>query len=99
MNHTRTLFGAMAGALLAGCAAQPPPPPPYVPAAVVNPPPKHIDVPSDPMATLPAAIRDAIQSGQLHRTPRNHHELPILASQPAGHQLPGPPRDRDCAEQ
>lgn len=89
MNHTRTLFGAMAGALLAGCAAQPPPSPPYVPAAVVNPPPKHIDVPSDPMATLPAAIRDAIQNGQLHSVrqgittnfPYSPHTQPVINCQ------------------
>jgi type IV secretion system protein VirB9 len=67
MKQTRrVLFGAIASALLAGCATQPPAPAPYVPAAVVNRPPKHIDVPPDPMAALPTDIRNAILGGQLH---------------------------------
>src|SRR5712691_9813005 len=66
MTHTRSVLGAIASALLTGCAIQPPAPAPYVPAAVVNPPPKHVDVPPDPMAALPVDIRNAILSGQPH---------------------------------
>ncbi len=56
----------LASALLAGCAVQQPAPTPapYVPAALVNPPPKPVDVPPDPLATLPPDVRTAILSGQ-----------------------------------
>src|SRR5713101_5277400 len=90
MKHTRrVLLGAIGSALLAGCATQPPAPAPYVPAAVVNPPPKHIDVPPDPMAALPADIRNAILGGQLHTMregitttfPYSPHAQPLINCQ------------------
>lgn len=85
----RVLLGAIAGALFTSCAVQPPAPAPYVPAAVVNPPPKHIDVPPESMAALPAAIRNAILSGKLYTVregitttfPYSPHTQPVINCQ------------------
>ncbi len=56
----------LASALLTGCALQPPAPTPapYVPAALVNPAAKPVDVPPDPLATLPPDVREAVLNGQ-----------------------------------
>ena len=56
----------LASALLTGCALQPPAPTPapYVPAALVNPAAKPVDVPPDPLATLPPNVREAVLNGQ-----------------------------------
>ena len=56
----------LASALLTGCTLQPPAPTPapYVPAALVNPAAKPVDVPPDPLATLPPDVREAVLNGQ-----------------------------------
>ena len=56
----------LATALLAGCAATTPAPTPqpYVPAALVNPAAKPVDVPPDPLTSLPPEVRNAVLSGQ-----------------------------------
>ena len=56
----------LASALLTGCTLQPPAPTPapYVPAALVNPAAKPVDVPPDPLATLPPNVREAVLNGQ-----------------------------------
>ncbi len=85
----RVLLGAIAGALFTSCAVQSPAPAPYVPAAVVNPPPKHIDVPPESMAALPAALRNAILSGKLYTVregitttfPFSPHTQPVINCQ------------------
>lgn len=64
-------YPLIAAALLAGCAVQPPIPAsqPQIPMTITAQPPKHVDVPPDPLATLPPAVRQAIEGNK----PRTLH--------------------------
>jgi hypothetical protein len=91
-SRSTVICGAVATALIgAGCVARSsaPAPAPYVPAAVLNAPAKHIDAPPDPLAVLPADIREAIVRGQLHTLregitttfPYDPHTQPVINCQ------------------
>jgi type IV secretion system protein VirB9 len=81
-----------AAILLAGCASMQPQAQPntVIPASLTNPQTKHIDVPADPLATLPPKVRDAILSGEpkvLHEGfttlfPYDPHSQPTVFCQP-----------------
>jgi type IV secretion system protein VirB9 len=89
MKSAITILGVMA--VTAGCALRQPQPHTYtmLPAALANPSAKPSAIPPDPLATLPAAIRDAVVDGEertLHEGittifPYNPHGQPVINCQ------------------